>query len=79
MIIDWSVVITVEHEFDQSTDRAKGIATVEMKVQRIVEGDDETCDALWAAEYAKEHLREMLKLPRAVMLRVLEINIKQAE
>lgn len=79
MIIDWAVQITFEHEFDQSTDRAQGVATVEMKVQRVVEGDDETCDALWAAQHAKDQLRKHFKIPPECRLRVLEINIKECD
>lgn len=79
MIIDWAVTMTIEHEFDQSTERCKGIATCEMKIQRVVEGDDETCDALWAAEQAKEYMRRHFKIPKNCLLRVLQVDIKECE
>jgi len=70
----WAIKIAIEHEFDQSTDAAQGIAVTEMKVSRIVDGDDEHCDALWAAGVAVEHLRKFYKIKGPIHVKEIEIR-----
>ena len=73
----WSIQIEIEHEWDQTTADCKGIAITEMKVTRVVDGDDEACDALWAAEQAVAHLRKLYKLEGPI--HVKEIEIRECE
>jgi hypothetical protein len=73
----WAVEMTFEHWFDQSTKGAKGEARVRLTVERVVEGDDEAGDALWAALEAKEQLRAMYHIPAKAMLHVTNIQITE--
>lgn len=74
MIKNWSIQITIEHEFDQSTPDCNGIAITEMKVSRCVDGDDESCDALWAAGEAVKHLRKLYKIEGPIHVKEIEIR-----
>jgi hypothetical protein len=73
----WSIIIMIEHEFDQSTPDCKGVGVTEMKVSRVVDGDDEKCDALWAAQVAVEYLRKTYSIEGPI--HVKEIEIKECE
>lgn len=77
MMKNWSIEITIEHEFDQSTDRCSGIAVTEMKVSRVVDGDYEQHDALWAAGVAIRKLRELYNIDGPI--HVKEIEIREVE
>ena len=53
----WAVTLTVEVEY-QYLPNQFGLMTV--MDERLVEGDDEFCDALWATEQAKLFLKDRL-------------------
>ena len=73
----WSIQIEIEHEWEQPAEGCTGIAMTEMKVSRVVDGDDEHCDALWAAGIAVEHLRKLYKIEGPI--HVKEIEIRECE
>lgn len=87
MLKSWSVKITCEHEwhdhihFDLPAQKArvKGVSETTLTVRRVVDGDDEACDALWAAGQAVNHIRKQYHIHGDQPLHVVAIDIKECE
>ena len=85
----WAVTIKVEHEYyydptpqsgksgDTCNLSAVGLNT--LKVERIVNGDDEACDAAWAILQATSDVRDQYNISNPVTLHVIEAHAKEVE
>lgn len=73
----WAVTLTVEVEY-QYLPNQFGLMTV--IDERLIEGDDEFCDALWAAEQTKLFLRDRINANGSqTVFHVIKIDVKEAE
>jgi len=73
MKVSWAVSVTVENEFPQNN----GVALATIKVEQCQDGDDEACDATWAARKTVEELTTRYSLTGIVHVKKIKVRETQ--